>query len=54
MIVIAIITEYIDATSTNPNRRSYRQTSNPKVSVAGTIPKVLVVAAAAVPLRVPS
>ena len=39
MIVIAITTEDIDATGTNPNRLSCLQTSNPKVIVAGRIPK---------------
>ena len=29
--MIVITTEYIDATGMNPNRRSYRQTSNHKV-----------------------
>ena len=37
---IAITTEDIDATSTNPNELSFRQTSNQKVIVvAGRIPK---------------
>ncbi len=39
MIVIAIITEYIDATSTNPNGLFHRQTSNQKVIVASINPK---------------